>query len=136
MSNNYIILSFTNTPSKQLYYFFIIIFSSFSDILEDAPDKHELLDLLADIKDKWYEIGLSLKVGDDVINGLTSEKIENIIKLDKVLQSWIKTESSPVTWDTMIAAIEGPLVNNVQKAKKILEYLTKGKLNKPMFLIL
>ena len=106
------------------------------DILEDTPDKHELLDLLADIKDKWYEIGLSLKVGDDVLNGLTSEKIENIIKLDKVLQSWITTKSSPVTWDTVIAAMKGRLVKNVQKAEEIIKYLTKGKLEKPMFLVL
>ena len=106
------------------------------DILEDAPNEHELLDLLADIKDKWHEIGLSLKVANNVLNGLTSQNMTNILKLDQVLLSWIETESSPVTWDTMIAAIEGPLVNNVQKAKKILEYLTKGKLEKPMFLVL
>ena len=62
--------------------------------------------------------------------------MENIIKLDRVLQSWIKTEPSPVTWDTLIIAIEGPIVNNVQKAKEIREYLTKGKLDKPIFLVL
>ena len=106
------------------------------DILEDVPDKHELLKLLADIDNKWCEIGLSLKIADSVLNGLKSKNMENILKLDEVLQSWIKTDSSPVTWDTMIAAIEGPLVNNMQKAKQILEYLTKGKLNKPMFLVL
>ena len=106
------------------------------DILEDAPDKHLLLDLLADIDNNWYEIGLSLEVGDNVLNGLRYQEMKNILKLDQVLLSWIETESSPVTWDTMITAIEGPLVNNVQKAKKILEYLTKGKLEKPMFLVL
>ena len=106
------------------------------DILEDVPDKHELLKLLADIDNKWCEIGLSLKIADSVLNDLKSKNMENILKLDEVLQSWIKTDSSPVTWDTMITAIEGPLVNNMQKAKKILEYLTKGKLNKPMFLVL
>ena len=116
--------------------YYIIIVSSFSDILEDAPDRYDLLYLLADINDKWHEIGLSLRVGSDVLNGLTSEKVENIIKLDKILQSWIETESSPVTWDTMIAAIEGPLVKNVQKAKKIREYLAKGKLDKSLFLVL
>ena len=68
-----------------------------------------------------------MKVGDDVLNGLTSEKIENIIKLDKILQIWITTKSSPVTWDTVIAAMNGRLVNNVQKAEEIIEYLTKGK---------
>ena len=104
------------------------------DILEDAPDRYELLDLLADIDDKWNEIGLSLKVADNILNGLGSKIMTNILKLNKVLQSWIETESSPVTWDTMITAIKGPIVNNVQKAKKIREYLTKSKLYKPIFL--
>ena len=74
-------------------------FLDISDILKKAPDKHELLKLLADIDDKWYEIGLSLNVGDNVLNSLTSEKRKNTIKLNKILQSWMATKSSPVTWD-------------------------------------
>ena len=116
--------------------YYIIIFSFFLDILEDAPNKDELLKLLSDIDNKWHEIGLSLKVANNVLIGLTGQNITNILKLDQVLLRWIETESSPVTWDAMIAAIEGPLVNNVQKAKEILEYLIKGKLDKPMCLIL
>ena len=97
------------------------------DTLEDTPDKHELLNLLADIDNEWHKIGLSLKVGNNVLKGLTHKKIENILKLDEVLENWITTKSSPVTWDTVIAAMKGPLVNNVQKAEEIIEYLTKGK---------
>ena len=104
-----------------------VLFLDISDILKEAPDKHDLLNLLADIDDKWYEIGLSLKVGDNVLNGLESEKRKNVIKLNEILQIWITTKSSPVTWDTVIAAMKGPLVNNVQKAEEIIEYLTKGK---------
>ena len=104
-----------------------VLFLDISDILKEAPDKHDLLNLLADIDDKWYEIGLSLKVGDNVLNGLESEKRKNVIKLNEILQIWITTKSSPVTWDTVIAAMKGRLVNNVQKAEEIIEYLTKGK---------
>ena len=98
-----------------------------SDILKEAPNKHDLLNLLADIDDKWYEIGLSLKVGDNVLNGLESEKRKNIIKLDLVLQSWMTAKSSPVTWDTVITVMKKPLVNNIQKAEDIIKYLSKGK---------
>ena len=104
-----------------------VLFLDISDILKEAPDKHDLLNLLADIDDKWYEIGLSLKVGDNVLNGLESEKRKNVIKLNEILQIWITTKSSPVTWDTVITVMKGRLVNNVQKAKEIIEYLTKGK---------
>ena len=102
-------------------------FLDISDILKKVPDKHKLLELLADIDDKWYEIGLSLKVGDNILNSLTSETRKNVIKLNQILQSWITTKSSPVTWDTVITAMKGPFVNNVQKAEEIIEYLTKGK---------
>ena len=104
-----------------------VLFLDIFDILKEAPDKHDLLNLLADIDDRWYEIGLSLKVGDNILNGLESEKRKNVIKLNEILQSWMTTKSSPVTWDTVITAMKGPLVNNVQKAEDIIEYLTKGK---------
>ena len=76
----------------------------------------------------WHEIGLALKVGDNVLKGLQhqGEAKSNVVKLNEVIDSWITTKSSPVTWDTLITAIEGPFVNNVQKADEIHDYLTEG----------
>ena len=90
--------------------------------------KHELLNLLADIDEKWYEIGLSLKVSQNVLNGLTSNQFSNIYKLDQVIESWLTTtESHLVTWETVIDAIKSPIVNNIKKATEIHEHLTRGK---------
>lgn len=85
--------------------------SYFLDTLKKVPEKHDILNLLAGIDDMWHKIGLSLKVASNILRGLQSQKITNIIKLDQVLQSCIATTSSPVTWDTVITAINGPIVN-------------------------
>ena len=93
-----------------------------------SPTEHELLNLLADINDKWYEIGVSLKVSRNVLNGLTSSQFSNTYKLDQVIESWLTTtESHLVTWETVIDAIKSPIVNNIKKATEIHEYLTRGK---------
>ena len=77
----------------------------------------------------WYEIGLALRVHDNILKGLQrqGEAKSNVLKLNEVIDNWIITKSSSVTWDTLITAIEGPFVNNVQKANEIRKYLNIGK---------
>ena len=89
----------------------------------------KLLTSINSIDYLWHEIGLALEVGDNVLKGLQrqGEAKSNVLKLDEVIDSWITAKSSPVTWDTLITAIEGPLVNNLQKANDIRKHLTIGK---------
>ena len=97
--------------------------------MKKAPTEHELVNILADINDKWYEIGVSLKVPSNVLNGLTSCQLSNTYKLDQVIESWLTTaESHLITWETVIDAIKSPIVNNIKKATEIHRHLTKGKL--------
>lgn len=99
----------------------------FIGILKKAPDKRGLLECLVSIEDKWQEIGLALDVSSRVLNGAKNEQ-SNTIKLSVVIESWITTTtSSPITWETIISAVEGPIVNNKKKAKEIVDYLIKCK---------
>ena len=104
------------------YLYFVL---DISDILKKAPTKHELLELLADIEDKWYEIGLSFDVPRNILDGLERRSDSNTVKLSKVIDSWINTNE--VTWDKVISAISGPIVSNKKKADEIYGHLTKGK---------
>ena len=52
----------------------------------------------------------------------------NVVKLSNVIENWITTESSPVTWETLILAIEGQILKNRKKGNEIREYLAKRKL--------
>ena len=77
----------------------------------------------------WYEIGLSLKVSHNILNGLEIFQRSDIFKLCEVIRWWLTTtESHLVTWETVIDAIKCPIVNNIKKANEICQHLTKGKL--------
>ena len=89
-----------------------------------VPTKHELLKLLADISHLWQEIGLSLNVSDSVLGGLKHSPESNAVKLAEVIDSWLTTTES--SWETVIDAIKGPIVNRVIKANEIHQHLTKG----------
>ena len=96
--------------------------------MKKTPTKHELLDLLADISNLWYEIGSSLNVSHDILDHLISSAMKSNANY-RVINSWLSTtESHLVTWETVIDAIKSPIVNNKKKATEIYQHLTKGKL--------
>ena len=78
---------------------------------------------MADISAKWKEIGLALKVSRNELDGLRRDHSSITVKLSEVITLWIESESSPVSWETLISAIEGPIVKNKKKAKEIRDYL-------------
>ena len=81
---------------------------------------------MASINDKWNEVGIALGVKENVLSGLRQRQDSNTVKLSEVINSWITTESkTTVTWETVISAVRGPVVNNNQKAMDIKEYLNK-----------
>ena len=98
-----------------------------SDLLKNAPTKHVLLNLLASISNLWHNIGLALSVSDRVLDNLDQRKDSDVIKLSIVIDSWLtSTRPSLVTWETVITAIQGPIVNHVEKTNEIKQHLTKG----------
>ena len=92
-------------------------------ILKEAPNKSVLLNLLADISSNWYVIGLSFEIDHNNLESINNEMGHDIIKLSKVIECWIHTQSSPVTWETVISVIEGPVVNNKEKANEMRKHL-------------
>ena len=97
--------------------------------MRKAPTEHELLNLLADISNLWHEIGLSLKVLHTTLDGLKHSPESNTIKLSEVIHSWLTTSQSQfITWETVIDAMKGPIVNNIMKANTLHHHLVKGKL--------
>ena len=77
------------------------------------------------MKNSWQDIGLALRVSSDYLDGLSRSQDTPSTKLSNVIRNWMDSQSSPVTWKTMISAIEGPIVNNKRKADEIRDYLGK-----------
>ena len=74
---------------------------------------YDLIDLLADIDNAWNEIGMALRVDESVLDNLSrSPQHTAEAKLQKVIAHWMKKKSprAPVTWEYLISAIEGPIL--------------------------
>ena len=103
-----------------LYYFFL---SDVSDVLKKAPSKKEVLKLLNDIRDRWNIIGIALEVQSATLGTLNQSRKSDDLKLVDVIGAWFENQNPPVTWKTLIDAIEGPLVRHKKKANEIRDYL-------------
>ena len=111
---------------------YFIVISDITSILKEIPTKYELNSVLFNISDKWYDIGLSLQVRCNVLDDLIQSERDD--KLLAVIDNFLTTEPSPVTWETVITAIEGPIVNDKETADLIRQYLSTGKSNKILIL--
>ena len=97
--------------------------------MKQKPTKIELLKLLVPIAHKWYNVGIALEVRDGVLMSLRCSNNSNLTKLFSVIKFWIDTQSTPVTWETVIFAVESPIVNNMQLAAELRNYLTQLNLS-------
>ena len=55
-----------------------------------------------------------------------SEEDIDLTRLVKVTNIWITTRPSPVTWESVISAVESPIVNDKASANLIRQYLNTG----------
>ena len=88
--------------------------------------------LLLSIDNQWYEIGQALQVPDNVLDALKLNPDHNLFKLSEVIKCWLTTQPSPITWETVIVAIENPIVNFKMKADMIYRCL-RGKIIRVLF---
>ena len=112
---------------------YFVLISGITTILKETPTIHELSYLLYDISDKWYDIGLSLQVRRNVLDNLKHDQSGNDYKLIVVIKNFLTSQPSTINWETVIAAIESPIVNDKETADLIRQYL-RGKSNKLLLL--
>ena len=108
-----------------LYYFILFFyFPVTSNKLNDERDEHDLVSQLVTISSDWRVIGSALCVGENFLKGLDGSPDPLTVKLCKVINKWITSgDQSLITWEKVISAIEGPVVDNKKKADEIREYL-------------
>ena len=121
---------------------YFVVISGITSILKETLDEDDLsylLSLLFGIRHKWYDIGLSLQVRRNVLDEIKQSEDNDETKLEKVINIWEETSSS-TTWETMITAVESPVINNKEIANRIRHRLKISKLlllsNKVVLLIL
>ena len=107
---------------------YFVVISGITSILKEIPDEFELSSLLHSISDKWYDIGLSLQVRRNVLDEIKQSQDNDETNLKKVTNIWRDTKPSPDTWETIITAVESPVINNKEIADMIRHHLKIGKL--------
>ena len=95
------------------------------NVLYESELSHLLY--MFDINDKWYDIGLSLWVRRNVLNDLKSSQKNDVEKLSAVIENFLTTQPSPVSWKIVITATESHCGNNKALTDRIRQYLNTGK---------
>ena len=89
---------------------------------DSVPDRHVLLNLLADIKHLWYDIGLALQVPIAKLEGVQQKSLSDINKLSEVLQCWID-QCAEATWQSIITAVRSEIIGQNQISQEIESYV-------------
>lgn len=104
--------------------------------LKTRPRLKDALECLSFIKHKWYQIGTALEVDRSTIEGLSIDPHTNIYKLKIVITSWMDNKSrDQVTWEVLINAIEGKIIEEEKVAKDIEEFIEKITLIKKYIIL-
>ena len=72
-------------------------------------------------------IGIALEVEHSDLEGLSQSNKDNSTRLYEVLEAWMNTRSTDVTWETVITAVEGSIVDQKSTAVKIQQFLSESK---------
>ena len=73
-------------------------------------------------------IGVALEVEYNVLEGLSQSNKSNSTRLHEVLESWMNTMSTDFTLETIIEALEAPVLNHNLTAGKIQQFLSDPKI--------
>ena len=107
---------------------YFVLISDITSILKETPDEDEILRVLYDISDKWYDIGLSFQVRRNVLDDLKQSQKNDVEKFDEVIKILKRSQPSLFTWEALINAMESPIINNKKQANLIRQSLKFSKL--------
>ena len=97
---------------------------------DKQPRNIHLQQVLGSIQYKWRAIGEALEIPDGRIQSIVYDaRYNDTRKLAEVLQIWINTQPSDVTWRNLINVITEYPVNEPVLAKTIPDFLAKPEIS-------
>ena len=89
-----------------------------------SPELDDVFPLMTKLSSLWYDIGGRLRVPRDERESLLQvTNLTNDGKLEKILDIWISSQTSDVTWKTIIDMLMGFEKRNI--ASEVAKYLDK-----------
>ena len=102
---------------------FFMLGEAYKDLLQKPPEPTDVFDVVRNISSSWFDIGCELHVPLNVREGLKKDmSLSDEAKLEKILNEWIKFETSDVTWKTILKVLQALRRRDiVREALKYLE---------------
>ena len=91
-------------------------------VREKKPNHVDVLNLLAEYDYRWFDIGKALCVHDGFLQGLRGT-LSDREKLSKILQLWMESMCSPVSWNQIKKVLESPGVNRPDLVSKLSKFV-------------
>ena len=81
-----------------------------------------VIDELACVRGKWYDIGVQLDLSDTELHEIEANYHFTNRQFSAVINFWLRGNTLiPMTWESLIKALESPPVNERGLAKKLRE---------------
>ena len=94
-----------------------------SQIISKVPARKDAVELLMPIKDRWYMIGVALKVSLADLDSLKESNNPVEVNLANMIGKWLDTHAKEATWEVLLKAVESKIVYSQQTGQKIREFL-------------
>ena len=94
-----------------------------SQIISKVPTRKDAIEILMPIKNKWYMIGVALEVSSGDLNSIQDSKSSVEVNLANMIDKWLDTHAKKATWEVLLKAVEGKIVDSQQTGQKIRKFL-------------
>ena len=94
-----------------------------SQIISTVPTKKDVVELLMPIRSRWYMIGTALAVSSGDLDAINCGNNPVDEKLASTISIWLNKCGKKATWEVLLKAVEGEIVDNQQTGEKIREFL-------------
>ena len=94
-----------------------------SQIISKVPARKDAVEILLPIKSKWYMIGVALEISSGDLDSLKESNNPYEVTLAKMISKWLDQYAEKATWEVLLKAVEGKIVNSQQTGQTIREFL-------------
>ena len=94
-----------------------------SSNISKVPTRKDAVEVLMPIKNKWYMIGVALEVSSGDLKSIQDSKSSVEVNLANMIDKWLDTRAKEATWEVLLNAVEGEIVDSKQTGQKIRKFL-------------
>ena len=102
-----------------------------SQIISKVPARKDAVEVLMPIKNKWYIIGVALEVSSADLESLKDSNNPVEVNLANMIGKWLDRHAKEATWEVLLKAVEGKIVDSRQTGQKIRDFLKISERSNP-----